>query len=453
MLDVHWKEGMLLLPQHLQQLRGLALGRAHSAAMGSGVRRFGLRHLDIAVTAESIAVRSIDAVLPDGTIVRAPEESSVPSHAITGELARSGGRLDVWIGVPRAQSGVSVEASDDHPIGRYRVDVVALRDEVNATQDSERQVEVRRLNARLFVGSEDRDGYECLRIARVSRRGDLDPEPIIDPRYIPPVLDVTSHAGLAARLDEVATALREKNRSLGEDVASRPFSFALQTGADPESIFKLSATNAHVARLEQLSRTSGVHPFDVYLELCQLAGSLAIFTPARRAPDLPVYDHEDLETSFDAAIGAAMGMLDASVRRFYELEEFSVPEGGNEPVCRLQPLWLEAGSELYLGVQSVEHAPEDLDRIVGQQIKLFGHGDDASRLAVGGIKLERQVRVPAALPDVEDVFYFRLDREATQTPRWAALANAGAVELVTAGAPIAGATFSLYAVPRRGSES
>lgn len=449
MLDVHWKEGMLLLPQHLQQFRGFVLGRAEGAALQGGVRRYGVRRLETEITAESVAVRGIDAVLPDGTVVRAPEECTVPSHSIAEGLARSGGRLDVWIGVPRQQVGVSVESSGDHRSGRYRVEVVALRDEVDAGQASERQVEVRRLNARLFVGDEDRDGYECLRIARIVRRGDLDPEPIIDPSFIPPMLDVTSHPSLSSRLEEVAVALREKNRSLGEEVASRPFSFALQTGADPESIFKLSATNAHVARLEQLARTGGVHPFDVYLELCQLAGSLAIFTPARRAPELPIYDHEDLATCFEAAIGAALSMLDASVRRFYELAEFAVPEGGARPVCRLQPLWIEAGSELYLGVRSESHSAEELDRAVGQQVKLFGLGDEATQLAVGGIKLSREVRIPAALPDVEGVFYFRLDREATSTPRWAALAGAGAAELVTAGQAL-DATFSMYAVPRRG---
>lgn len=452
MHDVHWKEGMLLLPQHLQALRGFVLGRAESAGLTAGVRRYGVRSASLELTSESIGAASIDAVLPDGTVVRAPEECSVPSHAIAEAFARAeGGRLDVWLGVPRERAGVSVVATDDHRTGRYRVETLDVRDEVDAGLDSQRTIEVRRLNARLFVGAEDRDGYECLRIARIARRGDLDPEPVLDPTFVPPLLEISASSALAGRLNEVATALREKNASLADEVASRPFSFALQTGADPESIFKLSATNTHVARLEQLVGTRGVHPFDVYLELCQLAGALAIFTAERRAPRIPPYDHEDLGPCFDVAIRSAMSMLDASVRRFYEVAEFRAEEGARRPVCRVQPLWLEAGSEMYLGVRTEDHAPEALDAAIGQAIKLFGAGDEASNLAVAGIRLDRQVRVPAALPENAGVHYFRLDREATATPRWSAFEDAKAVELVTAGPPLQGASFSLYAVPKRSS--
>ena len=450
MHDVHWKEGMLLLPQHLQQLRGLLLERAQVGLLGAGVKRYGVRRIAMSVTADSVSVDQLEAVMMDGTHLCAPDGCVIPSHSIQDALAKSRGRLDVWVGVPRQQDGVSVEATLEHRMGRYTVTTLDLRDEVDAGQDSVREIEVRRLNARLFVDGEDRDGYECLRIARIGRASDLDPEPILDPNFIPPILDVTSgDVNLASRLSEVAIALREKNRSLGAEVASRPFSFALQTGADPESIFKLSATNAHVMRLEQLCQTGGVHPFDVYLELCQLAGSLAIFSPERRAPELPAYDHENLGVCFDAAIGAVLGMLDASVRRFYELAEFNQAEGAAHPLAQLEPAWVEAGSELYLGARTDEVTPEELDRVLGSQIKLFGQGDEAIQLAVGGVKLQREVRVPAALPEAEGVYYYRVDRESTPTPRWNAVQSARAVELVTAGRPLEGVRFSMYAVPRR----
>ena len=47
-----------------------------------------------------------------------------------------------------------------------------------------------------------------------------------------------------------------------------------------------------------MAHASGVHPLPAYLELCRAVGQLAIFGAARRPPDLPRYDHDDLGTCF-----------------------------------------------------------------------------------------------------------------------------------------------------------
>ena len=42
----------------------------------------------------------------------------------------------------------------------------------------------------------------------------------------------------------------------------------------------------------------GVHPLPAYQELCRLVGQLSVFSPTRRPPAIPRYDHDDLGGCF-----------------------------------------------------------------------------------------------------------------------------------------------------------
>lgn len=449
MHDVHWNEGMLLLPQHLQLFRSHMLERAARAAMQRvGVGAYGVRVLEWNLSPETLSVGSVDLTLPCGTVVRVPDECSVESVSISDALSASRGAIDVWLGVPEAREGVSVVASDDNRAGRYRIQRVAVRDEVDASPRSQRDVLVRKLNARLFVGEMDRAGHSCIRVARVSRRSEHETEPVLDRNFVPPLLDVTADPGLRKKLRELCDDLRQKNESLGRHVSSQPFALALQTGADPEQIFKLDALNTQLGAIEQLCLTKGVHPFDTYLALCRLAGSLALFGPDRVCPAFPAYEHDRLEVCFEAVINKVKVYLASTIREHYERRDF-VSDARGVQQCRLAPEWLQPGSELYLGTMSESVEPEDLDRLVGQIVKLFGARDEALRLMVPGIRLQRQVRVPPALPNRHNGHYFRLDRESTPTARWAALASSEIAELKFEGDVPTDVKFEMFIVPRR----
>ena len=449
MYDVHWKEGMLLLPQHIQLFRrGLDERVGRSGRLG-GPARYGVRSLEWRLNTEELGIEAAEIVFPGGTVLATPGECTVPAVPVGEALERQRGGVGVWIGVPQYQEGVSVVRDERNRMGRYVVRTITVRDEVDSGVDSERQVEVRRLNARLFLDGEDRSGYESMRIARLRRKSELDPEPMLDPLFVPPLVDVTADPGLKRRLTEICDALRETNRALARDVSSRPFSFALESGASPEAIFKLNATNAQMATIEQLCLTRGVHPFDTYLALCQLAGSLAIFSDERRCPELPAYDHDELEVCFRQVIGQIKTYLDYTWSRVFESRPFELEEPGAHPRARLDPDWLEAGASLYLAARSEEHRPDDLDAVIGQRVKLFGAGDAAATHALPGVKLQRELRVPAALPELTDVYYYRLDRDATRPERWAALRETLSAELVwTTGESAPDVDFYLYAVPR-----
>lgn len=449
MHDVHWNEGMLLLPQHLQLFRSFLLERTSAAAMQRvGVGAYGVRALEWGLTDDSIGVVAADLTLPCGTLVRIPDECTVPAAPIAAALAEAPGPVDVWLGVPLERVGLSVVASEENRSGRYLIQRARVRDEADGGTQSERDVLVRRLNVRLFIGDAERDGFSCLRVAQLRRRSDLESDPQFVDEFVPPLLDVTADAGLRRRLRALCNVLRAKNESLGRHVSSQPFALALQTGADPEQIFKLDALNTHVGAIEQLCLTKGVHPFDTYLALCRLAGALALFSNERVCPVFPSYDHGQLGPCFGAVSKQLETYIDTAVREHYVRREFT-PGATGELECRLASEWLQVGSNVYLAAISESVKPEALDSMLGQQVKLFGLRDEAAKLMVAGIRLLREVRNPAALPERHNVHYYRLDREATPSARWSVVQATEAVQLKFEGAPPTDVRFELFAVPRK----
>ncbi|MEO1695777.1 MAG: type VI secretion system baseplate subunit TssK [Planctomycetota bacterium] len=445
--DIHWSEGMLLLPQHLQLFRNHLLSRVEASAFAStGVGGYGIRSLDWSLSSGTIGIVEANITLPCGTVVRVPEDCDVSPVDVAEALAAARGRLDVWIGVPTASPSRSVVVSEENPAGTYHVRRVQVADETIGLDRTKRDILVRRLNARLFVGDESRDGYSCVQLGRLEHRSDLEAEPRFSDDYVPPLLDVTADPQLQRWLRGVCNQLRTKHESLATHVASQPFAFALQTGADPEQIFKLFALNAEAGAIEQLCQTRGIHPFDTYLALCRLAGALATFSVDRGCPNFPPYDHDQIGPCFREIVQQLEEYLGGGVRQFYEREAFATGSGGGLE-CRVSPAGLQAGSHLYLAAVSESVTPEALDAMVGQQIKLFGLRDDAARGMVSGIRLAREVRTPAALPARHNVHYFKVDKEATPSARWAVVQATEGVQLVFAGAAPTDVQFELFTVP------
>ncbi len=84
----------------------------------------------------------------------------------------------------------------------------------------------------------------------------------------------------------------------------------------------LDKLNEAYASLSVMAFARGMHPLVVYHELCRILGQLAIFTPQRRATDIPPYDHEDLGRIFAEVvkrIRVAMRLPEVAFERRYFL--------------------------------------------------------------------------------------------------------------------------------------
>lgn len=290
---IDWHEGMLLAPQHFQQLslRHEGMLSYHAAALSPfhwGVLR--LRIDGAAITQGVLRVDELEAVLPDGLIVSRepgdpePLEVELQPHA----AAVDGGGATVFLAVPARRSGLSPLQED---LPRYRsVDGGPVVDE----SSGEGEVLIPRLRPCpvLLVGEAPAQRYSAIPIARVRQ---ADQKFRLDESWEPPSLRVPLGSPLGRVAAEVAERLRKKTGVLADRTRARGVA---QPAQMLETQLMIHSLMGSLPRLEAVLATGVAHPFALYLALCEVAGHAAAVGHGLIPPIFPAYDHADPMAAF-----------------------------------------------------------------------------------------------------------------------------------------------------------
>lgn len=424
---VHWHEGMFLWPHQMQLAERFYLQQIHRHARFDQHYGWGLRLLDWdpqALTNHCFVVRSLRACLRDGTLVCVPEESSLPSLDIKEAFGREN-TATIYLAVPVLQEGKpntslrlesSTEKKEDQQAvsTRYLLETQDLEDE-NTGADSA-PIQVRFLNVKLLHSHQDLSGYEVLPIARLEKSSQGDGLPRLDTTYIPPLLACDAWKPLQAGiLQAIFDRLGRKMDLFSKQVASRGISFDTRNPGDGLLLAQLHALNKAYPQLNIVGFAEGFHPLGAYTELCRLAGTLAIFSDTRKAPQLPPYDHDDLGRCFYA------------VKQYIETIDITEPSYEERPFIGkglrmqvdLEPKWLEPSWEIFVGVQTDLSADECyrmltrqglLDMKIGSSIKV----DDIFDRGSQGLEFTPCPRPPRVLPTPPGLAYFQINRASKQ---------------------------------------
>ena len=343
---VLWHEGMLLAPQHFQQTAQRAealLAYRVGAAVPYpwGVSRLAI---DPAVLPDGLLrVDELEAVLPDGLILQHPRADEPPL-----ELDLMGQGQDVRLGPRTLYVAVAARTGAQGGVGhrRYRsVEGGACGDET--TGDGE--IEIPRLVPAPLLLLGDEHGrppprrWSSLPLARIAFRDDL----FVLDRFCGPRLRVGRETELFAIAAGIAARLREKAVALGERLQA-PGSDGVQ-GGGWEAVRALARG---LPRLEALLASQRAHPFDLFLALTDIVGSLTGIARQPCPAQLRAYDHNDpLPAYLQAAeiIGAAAGRL----REPYQIVRFE-HRGAGRFSHELPPALV--GRELILGVRAAPGA-------------------------------------------------------------------------------------------------
>jgi type VI secretion system protein ImpJ len=175
---------------------------------------------------------------------------------------------------------------------------------------------------------------------------------------------------------------------------------------------QLRVLNEAYVLFHVLAFVKGIHPLTAYLELCRLAGQLAVFGPERHPTDLPLqYDHDDLGECFYKVKKLIDDLLDAIEPPGYEVEPFVV--AGAQLHASIKPKWVDQQWPLYIGVASsleplrcVQHICWGLDMKVGTK-------DQVGRAFTEGgpsLVFAHVPDPPAILPRDPNLVYFRINR-------------------------------------------
>ena len=288
---IDWHEGMLLAPQHFQQLstRNEELLHYHAAALSPF--HWGVSRLEIdeaALTQGLLRVSEIEAVLPDGLIVTLAEQPPLEIDLKPYAAALETRRAMVYLAVPARRPGLS-PLHGEFP--RYRsVDGAPVVDESSGEGD----VFIPRLRPCpvLLVAEAPSQRYSALPIARIRRS---DEKFTLDGDYEPPALV----AGRDSRFGRIAAEVSERLRKKAEVLSDRSRSHAvIETPQLLETRLLIHGLTGGLPRLESLMAAGRSHPFELYLALCEVAGHIAVVGHGQIPPLFPPYDHADPLAAF-----------------------------------------------------------------------------------------------------------------------------------------------------------
>jgi type VI secretion system protein ImpJ len=421
MQPVLWTKGVLLTPQHLQTQDRFLEDSIRFQFSSLTFAPWGFHRLTIdreALAEGTLALASAAGIFPDGLLFDMPEADGAPPPKPLEPLWQPDQTsLDVHLAIPEYRhGGVNVSAPKERD-ARYVSEVLVRRDE--NTGLAERPVMVGRKNFRLLAEGESLDGLSAMRVARVTRA--TSGEFVLDPRFVPPVIDIRASEFLMAVARRLVEILSAKSSLLAGKRRQRNQTLAEFGIADVASFWLLYTVNTYLPLVRHLFETRGGHPAELFAGVLELAGALTTFSTDVHPRDLPGYDHGDLTECFAQLDEKVRFLLETVVPANY----VSLPLKPVAPAVYATAIDQDrylAAPEWFLAVNA-DLRQDEIARRVPQLVKV-GSGDRVGQLikqALPGLEVRHVASPPSAVPVKLGYLYFQVGRSG---PEWEGVAKA-----------------------------
>ncbi|MBI3596644.1 MAG: type VI secretion system baseplate subunit TssK [Nitrospirae bacterium] len=407
---VVWSEGMFLTPHHFQHW-----DRYHDMLLSERLRSltpfgWGLTELDIdtdGLVNGNFALLSLHGVMPDGLVVKIPDQDPSPEARSLGNLfSPTLEHLDVFIGIPVEYPGAA-NCRLDNAAGprstRYVADYTKVPDD--NTGENVREITVAQKNLKIFFSGEDTADYITVKIAELVRTaGGTN---ALRETYIPPCLSVSASAYLMRLVRGLLDVLSAKSNSLTGVQRG-----AAESGtADMVKFSLLHTVNSYTPLLSHICQVGTVHPEVLFLTLSQLAGELTTFSPDYHSKDLSPYHHTDLSKTFKDLEQKIRAMVE-SVTPTQCISIPLVTSRENIWSGRVSDERLFVSSRFYLaaaGDLPEEQTREQIPRRV--KVGSTHELDLIVSTAMPGVHLYHTPRPPMSIPVKAGHQYFRLENQ------------------------------------------
>ncbi len=407
---VIWAKGTFLTPQHLQ-IQDRYLESTLEFSLGSlNYRPWGFSRLSIdqaALAGGFFAIASASGLFPDGMPFAVPDADAAPAPKPLAQHFEEADSLDVYLAIPPyRERGLNVSVGRQAVDTRYVAEVAVVRDENSGT--TEKPIQLARKNFRFLVGGENREGVSSLRIARLKRTesGMIQ----VDAQFVPPLLDISASDYLVAIARRLVEILAAKSSTLAGMRRQKNQSLADFTSSDIANFWLLYTVNTHLPVLRHIFESRKGHPEGLFAVMLSLAGALTTFSLKIAPRDLPLYDHDDLQTCFTD--------LDEKLR--FLLETVVPSNFVALPLKLIQPfIYATALAEdkylrdtkMYLALNAEMNEAELINR-TPQLIKLCSatHIEHLVRQALPGLTLTHVARPPSSIPMKLNYQYFSLNQ-------------------------------------------
>jgi type VI secretion system protein ImpJ len=420
---VVWQEGMFLRTQHFQQqdrwTEQLVRGRVQALRPHpGGLIEYSLDR-DLLATGR-FALASAAGVFDDGTPFVLPGEADHPAPLDVPDNARN---VLVYLALPIRQAG-AVEVADAATEGRYAARPFEAYD-THSASPTPAELQVGRLRMRYLMETEERAGYLCIGLARVTEVT-ADRRVVLDERWVPPALVCSAVTPLSGLVSELAGMLNQR----GEALAARMNAPGQAGVAQVADFLLLQAVNGYQTLLSHWADAANVHPESLYTTLVQMAGEFSTFLETRRPSTYPAYRHDDLQRSFAPVVAD----LRRALSTVLEQNAIAIPLREARHGVRVGPITdrsILRASNFVLTVQC-DMPAETLRRGFPAQVKI-GAVEQIRELvnaALPGIAVRPLPVAPRQLPFYAGATYFELDRA---SPHWTHMQNSGGFAIHVAG--------------------
>lgn len=411
-LRVVWSEGLLMSPQHLQQLDVY-----HERLIGSRLDalepiNWGVVNVEIdrrALESGQIRVSELTAVLPDGLVVdcRAGDPELPPSRPVEGHFPHTQQVLEVYIGVPRERDGVANYAQAPGTRARF---IVANKNVPDLTGDGNNlEVSFAQRNLQILFGSEPKDDFESMKIAEVTR--DASGGLALNDPYVPPILRIEASPFILAGMRRLLRLMSTRRRALAEAARERGDATVEYNAADVTRFLLLNAINGNLPIMNHLVDMPQVPPRVAYMAMITLAGQLATFSSDFDPADLPKFNYNDLRSTFEPLFARITELLQAMLKEHY----VSMMLDGREDGMHLGQLTddrMIGCGKYFIGIRSSMNEQQTATTLP-RLSKMASWGDINSILsaATPGASVEVTYRPPPEIPIKAGVVYFAVSTD------------------------------------------
>lgn len=404
---VVWSEGLLMSPQHLQQL-----DRYHEALL---VRRldavnpyaWGVVSIEIdrrALAAGQVQLLSLQAILPDGTVVHAEHgsEELPPSRSTEGHFPHTKSELEVYVCLPREREGAANYGEGGSNPLRFRVQRRTVIDGTGSAPTVEMGFACG--NLRLLFGDENRDDCVTIKVAEIVR-DDAGGLLVCDP-YIPPCPRLGASPFMLAGLRRLLGVMVQRRQALSDTRRQNSAGGIEFSATDVTRFLLLNAINRYLPVLQHFVDTADVHPRTAYLLLEQLGGELCTFDSKTDPSHLPKFMFDNLRATFEELFARITAMLQATVKEHYVSVQLEARPDGMHVGQLTDPEIARCGQFL-LGVRGPLPEQQTATQLpLLSKIASWGDINNILSAATPGAGIEVTYRPPPEIPVKAGTTYF-----------------------------------------------
>jgi len=404
-------KGTFLSPQYLQTQDRFIENAIRFQLEALSFRPWGFAQFRIdyeALAAGMFALSQASGIFPDGLLFDLPvSDPAPPPKQLADAFEADKDTVDIYLAIPDERiPGMNIAMKNSESDTRYISEVAMLRDENSGT--NEKPVMIARKNFRFLVEGEARHGCSSLRIARVRKTaaGTLE----VDPRYVPPLVDIRASDYLTAIARRLVEILAAKSSMLSGTRRQKNLTLADFGAADIANFWLLYTINSHFPQLQHIFETRRGHPEELFQAMLSLAGCLTTFSLSVHPRDLPTYDHEDLAACFGDLDEKVRTLLETVVPSNFVSLPLKLVQNSIYGTALDDDKYLK-NTRMYLAVAAEMNEGELISRApMLMKVCSANHIEHLVRQALPGVPLTHVPKPPSAIPVKLNCQYFSLNQ-------------------------------------------